>query len=383
MNCGITPADIASCYTGMGGLHGLKRSDYDNYSQYGRAKREIDMSQHFTPYSLAEWIVDAIRPRETDLVADLTCGHGVFFNYMPVERNIYGNELDLKAFKVAKYLYPEANLINEDIRFYNPGVFMDIIVGNPPYSLRIGDMDSVAYYCKKAAELLKPAGLLVVIAPKSYMADEFSNRSEIEMMNKNFNFITQLLLKPYAFAATGVDNFETKIMFFQRRSEHLPEIPYRLDDYCLEPDSEDVYQKLIRPVMEQKDKIKQKLYLEQMAKHDNAFQSQVTKLLFDIGQHPRTKPQLAECMEYVTQFNTQKRPDGVRADDWEEMMIKPEDVIKHLKDVLASQNPKAKKPDKRLVYTQYAIKEINGASVTEQPVYRLVKDDTYPFIDQT
>ncbi|MFR7718258.1 MAG: hypothetical protein ACLU3N_06325 [Lachnospiraceae bacterium] len=45
---GITPEDIYNAYTGSGGLHGLNRSDYDSYSEYSEAKKEIENGQFFT-----------------------------------------------------------------------------------------------------------------------------------------------------------------------------------------------------------------------------------------------------------------------------------------------------------------------------------------------
>lgn len=102
-----------------------------------------------------------LRPAEHDLVADLTCGMGNFFNYAPVQANTYGCELDVNAYKVARYLYPEANLELGDVRTYQPGVRFDYVVGNPPFHLKWWledgvEMPSQLYYCMKAAELLKP-----------------------------------------------------------------------------------------------------------------------------------------------------------------------------------------------------------------------------------
>lgn len=39
----------------------------------------------------------------------------------------------MNAYKVARYLYPQANLVHGDIRAYQPGVRFDYVVGNPPW----------------------------------------------------------------------------------------------------------------------------------------------------------------------------------------------------------------------------------------------------------
>ena len=73
---------------------------------------------------------------ESSLIADLTCGMGNFFNFMPTESNLYGCDIDPKAVKVARFLYPEAAIECRDIRSWDPGTRFDYIVGNPPFHLR-------------------------------------------------------------------------------------------------------------------------------------------------------------------------------------------------------------------------------------------------------
>ena len=107
---GITKEDIYNAYTGDGGLHGLNRSEYENYHAYSDAKKEIENGQFFTPPQICQLVIGSLRLGKSDLIADLTFGMGNFFNFLPTESNAYGCEIDPKAFKVAHYLYPEANL---------------------------------------------------------------------------------------------------------------------------------------------------------------------------------------------------------------------------------------------------------------------------------
>ena len=46
---GLTPEELFNAYTGDGGLHELKRSDYTNYSEFSQAKKEVENGQFFTP----------------------------------------------------------------------------------------------------------------------------------------------------------------------------------------------------------------------------------------------------------------------------------------------------------------------------------------------
>lgn len=214
----ISDDDIYNAYTGIGGLHGLNRSDYDNYAEYSDAKKEIENGQFFTPFFLCKLVAECLAPSNDAIIADLTCGAGGFFNFMPTESNLYGCEIDTDAYKVAHHLYPAANLENKDIRTYAPSTRFDYVVGNPPFNLKWWieggqKISSQLFYCKKAAELLKPNGIMAIIVPQSFLADDFSNKTDIAVMNERFNFLGQVALPYSAFMRMGVPYFETKLQF--------------------------------------------------------------------------------------------------------------------------------------------------------------------------
>lgn len=221
---GITSEDIYNAYTGDGGLHGLDRKGFDDYHSYSKAKKEIENGQFFTPPSLCQLVAEVLTPSQFDLVADLTCGKGSFFNFFPVESNLYGCELDAKACKVARYLFPTANIVPGDIRTYKPEVRFDYVVGNPSFNLRwwteeSKEVLSQLYYCQKANELLKPLGILALIVPQSFLADDFSDKAMIREMERRFSFLGQVGLPDNAFACLGVKSFPTKLQLWQKKSE--------------------------------------------------------------------------------------------------------------------------------------------------------------------
>ena len=342
---GISKNDIFNAYTGEGGLHGLEYKNYDSYYDYQRAKSEIEQGQFFTPYKLVEWIYQCLNITNEDIVADLTCGHGAFMSYCPQESNFFGCELDIRAYRVAKYLYPDAHLINTDIRSYEPGVKFDYVVGNPPYNLQFRFEKttylSELFYFIKAETLLKPGGIVAVIVPHSFCSDEFSNGGMIEELNKRYNFICQVELDKNTFAHLGVTNYKTKLMFLQKKSENLDDVPYRTD-VLSGVSSEEIFCRYLKPVVEKRRDIKQKLLLEAIKndRENSEWQSKVTKLLYDIRRNPKTAPEYARCVEFVEKYKTQKKPDHIQWDEWEKLKIRSEDVIKTLKNALKSQNPK-------------------------------------------
>ena len=360
---GISKDDIFNAYTGLGGLHGLQFSNYDSYYDYQKAKAEIEQGQFFTPYKLVEWIYDCLHISNTDLVADLTCGHGAFASCCPVEGNFYGCELEGKSYRVAKYLYPDAKLENTDIRFYEPKVTFDYVVGNPPYNLKWRKDDtsylSEYYYCLKAAELLKPAGIMTIIVPLSFCVDEFSDGGMIAGLNEHFNFICQVELDKNTFKYLGVENYKTKILFVQRKSEYLEDVGYSTD-LLSGVSSSEIWEKYLKPVTERRESIKQKTFLEAVrgGKEDIEWQYKIEKLLYDIKRNPLVSDSYAECCEYVNQYRTQKKPEYIKWDEWEQMKIKKSDVEKYLKTALRKQNP-ARNKENRIIKNNYSF-ELNG-----------------------
>ncbi len=88
---------------------------------------------------------------------------------------------------MARFLFPAANLTLGDIRTYQPELRFDYVVGNPPFHLRWRiengeELLSQMFYCIKAAELLKPLGILALITPKSFLADAFMDKKMIHDM---------------------------------------------------------------------------------------------------------------------------------------------------------------------------------------------------------
>lgn len=377
---GISKEDIANAFTGVGGLHGLNFSDYSNYNAYQRDKAEIENGQFFTSYPLVEYIYDVLKLSKNDMIADLCSGHGSFINGCPNETNFYGCELDPKSFMVSKYLYPDAKIKNCDIRSYEPNILFDAVLGNPPFNLTFykdsRSYRSEVYYCLKAAELLKPGGFLAIIVPKSFCADEFTNGGVIDTLNEHYNYVVQIPLRSNAFQHLGVDNYDTKVMILQKKSEYLKENPF-----CIElsevTDAEYLHTNYIKPLYQEKENIKQKLFYETMNARDDSgakFSEKVLKLLYDIKVNPKTNQYYGECQEYVSKYRTQKKPEHIKWDEWESIRIKSKDVIDKLKKTLRLQHPVKDQSD-RLIYDKYSMR-YNHESV---PVYEMVTQDYFPF----
>lgn len=357
---GLTNQIIYSSFTGVGGLHELEFSKFNSFHSYTEAKKSIENGQFFSGFKESQYLIDLLHISEYETVLDLTCGSGSLFNFLPNEYNIYGNELDIKAYKVAKHLYLLANITHGDMREYNPHILFDTIIGNPPFNLRLRYKNNEIYsqmiYVQKSYELLKNGGLLALIVPKSFLDDEFSNKSDIEYMNKNFNFIGQIQLDRNAFKYLGVDNFETKIILFSKKSEFIPSKPY--SNEFIEGDSNYIYTNYINPIRELQSKFKSSIKLENLRQYtdeDKLFNEKVTKLLFDIKRTKSIKYKYTECYNYYQRYYNQKKPESLSVDEWQKIIVTKPKVIKKLRDVLSSQH--LKEVDKiELVKTNYHIK---------------------------
>lgn len=399
----ITPEDIFNAYTGDGGLHGLQSCDYAHYAEFRKAKQEIENGQFFTPPALCELLVSSLKLSDTDLIADLTCGMGNFFNFLPEESNLYGCELDVKAYKVARFLYPAANLTWGDLRTYQPDVRFDYVLGNPPFHLtwqteEYGTIPSQMYYCLKAAELLKPLGIMALIVPLSFLADDFTDSGQIKEMEKRFSFLGQTKLPEHLFAPMGVKHFPVKLQFWQKRSliDGWTAQPYHTEitdviqpDFSPSEEAEHLYARFIRFAKSSLKQNSLQILLELAKDRSDScdFSYRVQRLLYHIKDHPATRPRYPKCCEYLHRFYTQTQPAGMSVEEWNRSRLTEKKVLSYLKKALRLQNQPPDRDEVVLVkqnyqfaFKGYSAKTRRSPAVSKQlpvPIYQAVLEEDY------
>lgn len=402
-----TNEEIYNNYTGIGGLHGLEMKDFANFHDYTEAKKALEQGQFFTPHELCRQMVELAAPTASETVLDMCCGMGNFFNHLPNQFNAFGFDSDENAVKVAKRLYPDANIEVNDMRVYDPKMSFDIILGNPPFNLDIDGVRSQHFFAHKAFWLLKPLGLMFLVMPKSYLANESADRTYINMINRDFSFVGQMKLPSDAFKAVGVENFDTKIMAFLRRSENLESNPYapneflslqelktRLSNvreykkkqklklireenmfaegsiYSRLRDFKDA-QKAVKEGKKPKTVIEKGAHLDKLFKNLScqvgvkSFERKVDKYLYELRTHKRLRSQYGKAEAYVAKYRNQRPPHNCTDEQlkhWENhTRISADQVLKRLRFLVKQQNVIARKKHD-LVFTQYGFKLKNRAN---------------------
>lgn len=354
----LIPAEsIYNCYTGIGGLHNLKQSDFASYNEYAEAKKEFEMGQFFTPHEVCRDMVDVLSPVSSEMILDMCCGMGNFFNHLPNPHNAYGFDIDGKAVAVARYLYPDAHIGKCDIRQYCPEHRFDTVIGNPPFNLKFDDQLSQEYYMDKACDVLKPAGILMVIVPCSFMQSGFWEKTRVKDINSKFSFIGQVKLNPNAFASTGVHNFNTKVMVFLRKSQHIEMQAYNADEFI----SMTELKERIREARRMKYKIRFELMRETASidkEELKVFEYRLAKYMYELKAHAKLNRHIDKAEALVTRFRNQKPPENATREQikqWEKNKLTTGKVLGIIRRYITSQNVVPRK-EIALVKTSYGFK---------------------------
>lgn len=353
----IPKESIYNCYTGIGGLHNLKQADFSSYHRYAEAKKEFEMGQFFTPHELCRSMVEVLSPTSSEMVLDMCCGMGNFFNHLPNLHNTYGFDIDGRAVTVARHLYPEAHIEKCDIQQYRPEQRFDVIIGNPPFNLKFDCKLSQEYYMDKAYDVLNPAGFLMVIVPVSFMQSEFWEKTRVANINSSFSFVGQTKLNPDAFDSMGVHNFSTKVMVFLRRSCHIEMQPYNADEFI--------------PMEELKDRVRKTRAMKQRIRIDlmretnridreelEAFEYRLSKYMYELKAHAVLNRHIEKAEALVSKFRNQKPPENAtnqQIKDWERKKLTTGKVLGIIRKYITSQHSVPRK-EVALVKTSYGFK---------------------------
>ncbi|NGO67069.1 hypothetical protein [Streptomyces boncukensis] len=133
------------------------------------------LSMHYTPQPIAEAMWDGLKALgfERGDVLEAGSGSGAFFGVSPAGARLTGVELDPTTARIAKAIYPDANVLNENFAETDahPGAF-DAGIGNVPFaSVPFGDKRYPAEslhngFITKELALTRPGGVTLLITSR-------------------------------------------------------------------------------------------------------------------------------------------------------------------------------------------------------------------------
>ena len=189
---------------------------------------------HYTP----EFIIRAIWEGLNTMgftggnILEPGCGTGLFFSLMPetiaASSRLTGIEMDPTTARIARLLFPNAQIRQEDFTKARLSERYHLVLGNPPFSDRKVKADDAAgklhmglhdYFIARSIERLLPGGIAAFVTSR-YTMDKSSPtvRAHIAEMA---NLVAAIRLPRGAMAASAGTDVVVDILIFQKRKHGL------------------------------------------------------------------------------------------------------------------------------------------------------------------
>ncbi len=241
--------EILSNYIGWGGLADAfddKKSAWVN--EYKELKsllseeeyafaRESTLNAHYTSPTIIRSIYDTMDRMgfEKGNILEPSCGVGNFFGMLPEkmqDSKLYGVELDSLTGRIAKQLYPKADIkISGFEKTSYPNDFFDAAIGNVPFGQykvldKAYDKHNFLihdYFMAKSIDKVRPGGIVAFITSKGTM-DKKTDEVR-QYLAKKADLIGAVRLPNTAFKANAGTEVTSDILFFQKRDRVMEAEP--------------------------------------------------------------------------------------------------------------------------------------------------------------
>ena len=232
--------EILSKYTGWGGMakvFELGNSHYDEVkglltSDEYAATRKSAMSAFYT----SPVIIKEIYSKLSDMgfskgkLLEPSCGVGNFIGMIPedMQAKVTGIELDSLTGRIAKKLYPEAQIQICGFESSNlKSESFDVAVGNVPFGdIRVYDKKYNKenllihdYFFSKSIDMVKPGGVVAFITSKGTL--DKHNDTARRLLAEKAEFLGAVRLPNNAFKANAGTEVTSDIIFLQKRTEPI------------------------------------------------------------------------------------------------------------------------------------------------------------------
>ena len=239
--------NILSKYVGWGGLPDVFDESKDNWSEEYNELKEIltdeeyksarasTLTAFYTPPVVINAIYDTLKNMgvEQANILEPSCGTGNFLGMLPQEMQsskLYGIELDSISGKIAKQLYPKANIKVQGYEKADlPDSFFDIAIGNVPFGdFKVNDKRYDKnnflihdYFFAKTLDKVRPGGVIVFITSKGTM-DKASPEVR-KYLAQRADLLGAIRLPDNTFTKNAGTKVTSDIIFLQKR-ENLTDI---------------------------------------------------------------------------------------------------------------------------------------------------------------
>ena len=245
-NRNATPEEqhILSQYVGWGGLADAFDTDkagwrveYDELKgvltpeEYAAA-RASTLNAHYTSPTVIRAIYDAVENMgfQTGNILEPSMGVGNFFGMLPESMKssrLYGVELDSITGRIAKQLYPKADITVAGFETTDRKDFFDLAVGNVPFGqYQVSDraFDKLGfsihnYFFAKALEQVRPGGVVAFVTSRYTM--DAKDSAARKYIAQRADLLGAIRLPNNAFKANAGTDVVSDIIFLQKRDRPI------------------------------------------------------------------------------------------------------------------------------------------------------------------
>ena len=200
------------------------------------AARGSTLNAHYTSPTVIRAIYDALGNMgfESGRILEPAMGVGNFFGLLPesmAHSELHGVELDSITGRIARQLYPEAEITVAGFETTNRPGFYDLAVGNVPFGNyqvfdpgynRLG-FSIHNYFAAKMLDQVRPGGIVAFVTSR-YMMDA-KDESARRYLAERGELLGAIRLPNNAFRANAGTDVVSDIIFLQRRELPLTELP--------------------------------------------------------------------------------------------------------------------------------------------------------------
>ena len=249
-NRNATPEEqeILSQYVGWGGLADAFDPDKDSWAKEYKelkgllsedeyaAARASTLNAHYTSPIVIRAIYDAVEQMgfTTGNILEPSMGVGNFFGMLPESMQgsrLYGVELDSITGRIARQLYPEANITVAGFETTSQRDFYDLAVGNVPFgNYKVNDkaynnlgFSIHNYFFAKALDQVRPGGVVAFVTSRFTMDSKDSTARKY--LAQRADLLGVVRLPNDAFKANAGTEVVSDILFLQKLERPIDREP--------------------------------------------------------------------------------------------------------------------------------------------------------------